>query len=158
MLRRLALCLALTACSATGFSSGLDPRIEIDLVLDDFHRAAAQADGERYFDHFAEDAVFYGTDATERWSVEELMEYADPHFSQGRGWKYNATERNIFVSRSGDTAWFDERLMNEKYGEVRGSGVLVFERGEWRIAQYNLAIPVPNALAADLVERIRGVD
>ena len=154
MLRRLTLCLLLTACASSGSSSGLDPRIEVDLVLDDLHRLAAQADGERYFALFAEDAVFYGTAATERWSVAEFREYAEPFFSQGRGWTYTATERNVYVGDSGDVAWFDERLDNEKYGKVRGSGVLVLERGEWRIAQYNLAFPVPNEVVPELVELI----
>ncbi len=155
MARRLALCLLLAACASSGSSSGLDPRIEVELVLDDLHRLAAQADGESYFALFAEDAVFYGTDATERWSVADFRKYAEPHFSQGRGWTYTATERHVFIGDSGDVAWFDERLDNAKYGEVRGSGVLVLEGGEWKIAQYNLAFPVPNELAADLVERIR---
>ena len=45
----------------------------------------------------------------------------------------------------GDAAWFDEDLETANLGPSRGSGVL--ERGadgRWRIAQYNLAITVPN--------------
>src|SRR6266545_7462239 len=34
-------------------------------MLDDWHAAAAAADEARYFAHFATDAVFLGTDATE---------------------------------------------------------------------------------------------
>jgi len=117
-------------------------------TLDDFHDAASKADGNRYFDHFAEGAIFLGTDAAERWSVEEFKAYANPYFSQGRGWTYVASERHVSVSAGGSTAWFDERLQNEKYGEVRGSGVLVFERERWRIAQYKLAFPVPNELSS----------
>lgn len=127
-------------------------------VLDALHRNAAAADGEAYFKLFTPDAVFYGTDASERWSVEEFRAYAEPFFSQGRGWTYAATERHVFIDPSGDTAWFDERLDNEKYGEVRGSGVLREVGGAWFIAQYNLAFPVPNDLAADLVERIRALE
>jgi uncharacterized protein (TIGR02246 family) len=132
----------------------------VEHVLDDFHAAAAAADGERYFGHFTPDGVFIGTDATERWSVDEFRAYAQPHFSKGKGWSYTATERHVRLSDDGRTAWFDERLENEKYGEVRGSGVLQFEDGAghdgtWRIAQYVLSFPVPNELAGDLVERIR---
>ena len=61
----------------------------------------------------------------------------------------------MFLDASGDTAWFDERLENEHYGECRGTGVLRKADGRWRIAQYNLSIPVPNDLASELVERIR---
>lgn len=132
-------------------------RAQVAATLDDFHRAASEPDGERYFAHFAPNAIFLGTDATERWTVGEFRAYAEPIFSQGRGWTYVARERNVFLSEAGDTAWFDERLLNEKYGEVRGTGVLVHRDGAWKIAQYNLAFPVPNDLAADLVERVRAL-
>ena len=130
----------------------------VEAVLDELHQAASEADGERYFALFAPEAVFYGTDAAERWSVDEFRAYAEPHFSEGNGWTYVATERHVFLDDSGDTAWFDERLQNEKYGEVRGTGVLRRMAGSWRIAQYNLAFPVPNDLAADLVERVRALE
>lgn len=124
-------------------------------TLDALHAAASAADGDRYFALFAEEGVFFGTDATERWTVEQFKAYALPFFEQGRGWTYSPTERNVFVSGDGTTAWFDERLFNETYGETRGTGVLVLRGGSWRIAQYNLTIPVPNELASDLVARIR---
>jgi len=124
-------------------------------VLDDFHDAASKADGERYFAHFAPGAIFLGTDATERWTVPEFRAYAEPYFDQGRGWTYVATERWVTLSPEATCAWFDERLLNEKYGETRGSGALVKIGERWRIAHYDLTIPVPNELAGDLVERIR---
>jgi ketosteroid isomerase-like protein len=130
----------------------------IERVLDDFHAAASEADGERYFAHMTEDGVFHGTDATERWTKAEFQEYAAPHFGAGRGWTYAAVERHVFVGPSMDVAWFDERLRNEKYGECRGTGALRREDGAWRIAQYNLTIPIPNELAAEFVERIRSLD
>jgi len=118
-------------------------------VLDAFHTAAAHADGERYFACLADDAIFLGTDAT------EFRAFADPYFSAGRGWTYEAVERHVYLNSSGTTAWFDERLTNESYGECRGTGVLCLVDDRWRIVQYNLAIPVPNELAKDLVEMIR---
>lgn len=135
-----------------------DPREAVAATLDDFHDAASDADAERYFAHFARDAVFLGTDAGERWSVEEFRAYAEPFFSRGQGWTYWPTERHIRVRRNGRVAWFDERLRHAKYGEVRGSGVLVREGGRWHIAQYNLAFPVPNELVEELVARIRALD
>ena len=124
-------------------------------TLDALHLAASKADGDRYFALFAEDGVFLGTDATERWTVEQFKAYALPFFEQGRGWTYSSTKRHIFVSIDGTTAWFDERLYNESLGDTRGTGVLVLRDGTWKIAQYNLTIPVPNELASDLVARIR---
>jgi pimeloyl-ACP methyl ester carboxylesterase/ketosteroid isomerase-like protein len=133
---------------------GGDARFAVHETLDDFHRAAAAADAERYFGHFAPEAVFLGTDAGERWSVEDLRAYATPYFSKGQGWTYVASARDVRLSTGGDVAWFDERLQNEKYGEARGSGVLELLDGRWRIASYNLAFPVPNGQAGELTARV----
>lgn len=121
-----------------------DLRISVAETLDDFHLAASQADSERYFGHFAVGAVFLGTDAGERWSVEEFRGYAEPYFNKGQGWTYVASERHIRMGPDNRSAWFDERLQNVKYGEVRGSGVLQLEGERWKVAQYNLSFPVPN--------------
>ncbi len=126
-----------------------------DEVLNDFHDAASKADGPRYFSLFAEDAIFLGTDGTERWTVEEFKAYANPHFDKGRGWTYTKKSRHIYFSPDGNTAWFDEALENENYGECRGSGVLIKSGEVWKVTQYNLTIPIPNSLAGSVVEKIR---
>ncbi|MEM6559071.1 MAG: nuclear transport factor 2 family protein [Myxococcota bacterium] len=123
-------------------------------VLDDFHKAAAQADEERYFSHFAEDAVFLGTDPDERWSVKAFRAYAHKHFSRGKGWTYAPSERSIVLGLDGRVAWFHEVVTHETYGRCRGTGTLIRERGVWKIAQYSLSLPLPNdrfkAIAADV--------
>lgn len=124
-------------------------------VLDAFHRAASRGDGETYFGSFAPDGVFLGTDPDEHWTVEGFRAFAEPHFSVGQGWTYIPRERQVTVSESGGVAWFHERLQNEIYGQVRGTGVLVLIDGTWRIAQYSLTFVVPNEVALDLAERIR---
>lgn len=123
-------------------------------VLDDFHAAASAADGERYFGHFTPDAIFMGTDATERWTVEAFREYAEPHFSAGRGWTYNALERHVMLSADGRFAWFDEKLKNEKYGLTRGTGVLRLTDEGWKIAHYSLTFLVPNDASEAVVAAI----
>ena len=50
-------------------------------LLDSLHAAAAAADGDRYFGFFAEDAVFMGTDASERWPLPVFREYAGARFN-----------------------------------------------------------------------------
>lgn len=127
----------------------------VGAVLDDFHAAAAVADGPRYFAHFASEGVFLGTDATERWTVEQFRAYCEPYFSAGKGWKYDPLERHVDFAPGGTLAWFDERLMNAKYGETRGSGVLRRIDGAWKIVQYNLTFTVPNEKASRVVEAIR---
>ncbi len=128
-------------------------------VLSDFHDAASKADGPRYFNHLTADAVFIGTDATERWSKAQFQAYAKPYFDKGKGWTYAAVagRRFVTIALDGNTAWFDEALMNEKYGECRGSGVLLREGGEWKIAQYNLTVPIPNDLMEDVAKQIKAM-
>ncbi len=130
-------------------------------TLDDFHDAAAKADAERYFGHFTEDAVFLGTDPTERWTVEGFRAWAKPYFERDSAWTYRAVERHVTVAPCGHAAWFDEVVRNEKYGDLRGTGVMVLSGGRWRIAQYKLTFQVPNEVAGellDLVERRRAAD
>jgi ketosteroid isomerase-like protein len=112
--------------------------------LDDFHDAAAHADEPRYFAHFAPDAVFLGTDVTERWNVAAFRAYAHPHFATGKGWTYHPLRRAIAFAPSGAVAWFDEDLRGERVGPTRGSGVLVLRDGRWLIALYDLSITIPN--------------
>lgn len=125
----------------------------ISAQLDSFHKAAANADFDAYFDLFSKDGVFIGTDASERWSVDAFKDFVKPYFSQGKGWTYVPRDRTIVVH--GDVAWFDELLDNEAYGECRGSGVLVKKDGQWKIAQYNLHFPIPNDLAKAITKMIK---
>ncbi|NNM26678.1 MAG: SnoaL-like domain-containing protein [Phycisphaerales bacterium] len=134
---------------------GVRDDVLIGRVLDDFHAAAAAADGPRYFRHFTADAVFIGTDPGERWTRAEFETYAKPHFARGTGWTYVTTERHITRGPDDATAWFDEMLENERYGTCRGTGVLVRTHRGWKIAQYALTIPLPNDLTPEVVGRIR---
>ena len=133
---------------------GPDPT-QIGAVLDDFHDAATHADGDRYFSHFAPNAVFLGTDPAERWPLEVFRTYAAERFATGVGWTYVKTERNVEIGPDGTIAWFDELLENEKYGTCRGSGVLVRREGRWKIAQYNLTFTIPNDVALEVVDVVR---
>jgi ketosteroid isomerase-like protein/plastocyanin len=132
-----------------------DSKTAIGEVLDDWHAAAAAADEARYFAHLTEDAVFLGTDATERWNKAAFRQYAHPHFAKGKAWSFSAVRRAITVSADGRLAWFDEDLDTPNLGPARGSGVLRKENGVWRIAHYNLAITVPND-QFDAVKRALG--
>ena len=133
------------------------PEEAIALVLDDWHAAAAAADGQRYFAHFAPGGVFLGTDATERWTVAEFREYAHPYFSAGRGWTYVPHDRHVMLSEGGTLAWVDEELTNEKYGELRGTGVLRKIGGEWKLAHYSLTFTIPNEKAIEVVALLAAV-
>lgn len=131
------------------------PEAEAARVLDDWHDAAAKADEARYFGHMAEDAVFLGTDATERWVKPAFQKWAHPFFARGRAWSFKATRRALSLSPDGQVAWFDEDLDTPNLGPCRGSGVLVKAGGSWRIAQYNLSVPIPNALMDSVKRQIQ---
>lgn len=128
------------------------------LVLDALHREAAEADGAAYFDLFTPDAVYIGTDVTERWSIAEFRAYAEPYFNRGQGWTYTPRSRSLTLAPVDCrcVVWFDEALDSVGYGTSRGTGVLVRgDDGKWRIALYALTFPIPNALARDMTARIR---
>ncbi len=130
-------------------------RTDVARVLDDLHDAASKAQADRYFGLFTTDAVFLGTDASERWTIEQFKGYALPLFAKGRGWTYTPRERHIQVGNDG-VAWFDELLDNAKYGRCRGSGLLRQQpSGLWRIAQYDLSVPIPNDMLPGVAEEIR---
>ncbi|WNG62174.1 nuclear transport factor 2 family protein [Archangium gephyra] len=147
------LCLALlTATPATGTPA--TPTAAVNAVLDDWHKAAAQADEARYFGYFTPDAVYLGTDATERWTRDEFRAWAKPYFSKGKAWSFTSVSRHVSFSKDGAVAWFDEALSTPNMGPARGSGVLVKDGDSWKIAQYNLSIPIPNDLMDDFKNRI----
>lgn len=127
---------------------------DADLLLDDWHLAAAQADEARYFGHLAETAVFLGTDASERWTKAEFRAWAAPYFKRGRAWSFRAVARHWSFGADGRTAWFDEVLDTPNMGPARGSGVVVREGRTWRIVQYNLTVPIPNPLMKSVKEMI----
>ncbi|MEW9797827.1 nuclear transport factor 2 family protein [Alteromonas sp. CYL-A6] len=127
---------------------------QVGQVLDTLHEAAARADASQYFSLFAKNATFIGTDVSEVWSVEEFKAYAMPYFEQGKGWTYHPKTRHIYFSDDGLTAWFDEVLEHATYGITRGTGVLLRQQGNWKLVQYHLTIPIPNALARDISAEI----
>lgn len=129
--------------------------LSVEQTLDSFHTAASKADGTVYFDFFASNGYFIGTDATERWTVDAFRQYAMPYFSKGQGWTYRPVSRHVTYAPDGNVAWFDEILDNDRFGVTRSSGVVVQEKQRWKIAQYHLNVPIPNDLIDKVVDTIR---
>lgn len=149
------LLVAVAACSSDSGESVELEKKAVNAILDDWHTAASEANFERYFSHFESDsAIFMGTDATERWTVAEFKPWAKPHFDDGEAWDFTPDERYVYVSESGETAWFDESLDTPNLGPARGSGVLVKKENTWQITHYNLSIPIPNAIVDTVVKQI----
>ncbi|MBI1405118.1 MAG: DUF4440 domain-containing protein [Caulobacter sp.] len=157
-MRTLILILALLATPA--MAQPADPVTAINATLDAVHDAAAKHDGPRYFALYADDAIYIGTDAAERWTLAEFKAFAEPYFAQGKGWVYHPRERHVVVADipCRCVAWFDELLDSESYGTSRGTGVLVLRDGQWKVAQYALTFPIPNDLAHGFTDQIKAFE
>ena len=151
----LAVCLAVVPFAVPAQSpDGIFATGAIGGVIDAWHAAAAAADEEKYFSYFTPDAVFLGTDATERWTRDEFRKFAHPYFARGKAWSFKSVSRWISFAPDRTVAWFDEALDTPNLGPCRGSGVLLLTKAGWKIAQYNLSIPIPNDLVDDFKKRI----
>lgn len=126
-------------------------KTEISTMLDDFNIAAAKADYNAYFNYFADESTFIGTDATEVWDKKAFMAWAKPYFDKQKTWDFTSVKRNIYFSKDGKLAWFDE-LLNTQMKICRGSGVVEKVNGEWKIKQYVLSMTVPNEVVDTVVD------
>jgi hypothetical protein len=136
------LILAAVSCKPTKNTVASDDN-KIDMLLNSWHKAAADAEYDVYFEKMTEDAVFVGTDATENWRKPAFQAFAKPYFDKGKAWSFTVLERHIYFDETKKTAWFDE-LLNTQMKICRGSGVLVKIEGEWKIKQYVLSMTIPN--------------
>ena len=133
------------------FSQSKNEEIKVNELLNNWHKAAANANFEAYFDKMTSDAIFIGTDATENWNKTDFMDYAKPHFDKGKAWSFTALQRHIFFSNDKKMAWFDE-LLSTQMKICRGSGVLIKIKNEWKIKQYVLSMTVPNDNSDEVIK------
>lgn len=141
--------LLIISCSSTHNTT--NSKVEVATVLDNWHKAAAEANFKNYFDAMAETSIFIGTDAKENWDKTAFMAFAKPYFDKGKAWNFKALERHIYFSENGKTAWFDE-LLSTQMKICRGSGVIVLENGDWKIKHYVLSMTVPNENVDEVVK------
>ncbi|UPQ75960.1 nuclear transport factor 2 family protein [Chryseobacterium nepalense] len=126
-------------------------KTEIGTMLDGFNVAAAKADFNTYFNYFAEESTYIGTDATEVWDKKAFMNWAKPYFDKNKTWNFTSLKRNIYFSKDGKIAWFDE-LLDTQMKICRGSGVVEKINGQWKVKQYVLSVTVPNDVVDKVVE------
>jgi hypothetical protein len=144
--------MVLFGCKSSQPKNILNMKSEINLVLNNWHKAAADANFNSYFDAMADDAIFIGTDATENWNKPAFIQFAKPYFDKGKAWNFTSLERNIYFSSDKKTAWFDE-LLNTQMKICRGSGVLVVDKnGNWKIKHYVLSMTIPNDHTDEVVK------
>ena len=144
-------CISIPPANNQVLSTNTQEAEEIGMVLEAFHKAAAGADFNLYFSFFAEDAVFIGTDATERWEKRDFMAWAKPYFDKGTTWNFTALQRHITIDNTGQIAWFDE-LLDTRMKICRGSGVLVRTNNTWKIKQYVLSMTIPNEKSDSIIK------
>jgi hypothetical protein len=116
---------------------------KINLTLDSWHKAAANAQFDTYFSLMTGDGVFIGTDASENWQNDAFRAFSKPYFDKGKAWDFKLLKRNIYINKTQNTAWFDE-LLDTQMKICRGSGVLIKVGKDWKIAHYVLSMTIPN--------------
>jgi hypothetical protein len=115
----------------------------VNTLLDDWHKAASDANYEGYFSKMDSVSVFIGTDATENWNKNQFESFSKPYFDKGKAWSFTALERNVYVNDARNFVWFDE-LLTTWMGTCRGSGVLEKKNKTWKIKHYVLSVEIPN--------------
>ncbi len=125
---------------------------EINSIVDDWHLRAANADS-LFFNYLAPDAIYIGTDASERWTKDEFKTFAMPFFKRGKAWDFKPIKRNLYFTESPNIVYFDETL-DSWMGVCRSSGVVVNINSEWKIKYYHLSMTIPNVNVKDILKLI----
>lgn len=123
----------------------------INILLDDWHKDAAETNFDAYFNAMSKSSVFVGTDAAEVWDVKAFKSFSKPYFDKGSAWSFKAVDRNVYVNTDGEIAWFDE-LLDTWMGVCRGSGVVMKSDTVWKIEHYVLSLTVPNDNIKDIIK------
>ncbi len=123
---------------------------QINSVLNQWHKAASDANFNAYFKLMDQQSIFIGTDPEELWNKQEFMDFAKPYFDRGKAWSFSSVERNIYMDENQKYAWFDE-LLSTQMELCRGSGILMLTDQGWKIRHYVLSIAVPNEDVDQLV-------
>ncbi|ACA85818.1 nuclear transport factor 2 family protein [Shewanella woodyi] len=145
-----ALLIIAASINTAAFAKSTDHNAE--QVLDKLHQAASDGDWDCYFSLYLPDAIFIGTDANEHWTMEKFQQYARPT----KGWTYTLKSRKLNTMQKLDKVIvFDELLDSQSYGVSRGTGTLVLTDMGWKVAQYHLSFPIPNAIAKEITATIK---
>ncbi|GAB2764061.1 nuclear transport factor 2 family protein [Salinimicrobium soli] len=142
-MKNLLLICLLVAGSISLANAQTSEKENINTLLNQWHKAAAEANFDAYFSKMADESIFIGTDPTENWDKQSFMNFSKPYFDKGKAWSFSTLERNIYTTPDCDLAWFDE-LLDTQMGICRGSGVVSKENGSWKVKHYVLSIEIPN--------------
>ena len=104
-----------------------------------------------YFNFIADEGIFIGTDASERWSKAEFINFSKPYFDKGKAWSFTSKEPTIRLNHDNKIAWFDE-ILDTWMGPCRSSGVLRKNKDDWQLEHYQLSITIDNELMPKFLE------
>ena len=130
-----------------------DERKTLDSLINQWHHAAAIADENAFFGFMTKEAIYIGTDSTERWYRDELREWSKVYFDKNSAWDFTPLSRNITFGSSKSIAWFDE-LLDTWMGVCRSTGVLEKIDGQWKLVHYQLSLTLPNDKLEDFKKLI----
>jgi len=125
----------------------------INNVMDQWHKAAANADFEAFFAYMDDDGYYIGTDESEKWTIKEFKAFCKPYFDRGSAWDFKPIDRGVYFNKKKNIAWIDEKL-DTWMGVCRSSGVLVKTRNGWKIKHYQLSVTVPNDIVRDFIQLV----
>lgn len=131
-----------------------DLQKKLDLFIENWHQAAADADADAFFGAMAEDGIYIGTDKSERWLRDELREWAADAFERDTAWDFTTIDRVITIAPDERHAWWDETL-DTWMGVCRSTGILARTPNGWAIKHYQLSLTVPNEKIEAFKELVR---
>ncbi|MDG2356925.1 MAG: nuclear transport factor 2 family protein [Polaribacter sp.] len=79
---------------------------KIHRFLDDWDKAASEANFEAYYSKMDTASVFIGTDAAENWTKKQFENFSKPYFDKGKASSFVALERNIYTNDAHNFIWF----------------------------------------------------
>ena len=121
----------------------INDTLSYNKIIDQWHLDASSAQLNPYFELMTDDFVFLGTAPGERWSKSEFYTFCKPYFDKGKAWDFKPSNRSWHFDKKRKIAWFDEDLSTWMEG-CRGSGICIIEKGEIKIAYYNLTVLIEN--------------
>lgn len=145
------LCSYTTIIAQTIPKKGTNQKASINKLINNWHKAASDANFDNYFNAMDKNSVFVGTDANEVWNKKTFKNFSKPFFDKGKAWSFKTLQRNIYLHSSLNIAWFDETLQTWM-GICRGSGVVEKTNNIWKIKHYVLSVTVPNEDIKPIVE------
>lgn len=135
----------------------------IEGVLAEFHAAVAAGEESRVVAALAPEATILGVDPAQRWErgafvrwlIERDAAQTKSKALAVKAWTAAVRKRTVSVAVGGELAWFDETLHHPEWGDLRGSGVAIKLNAGWFIAQYHLALSIPEDAGGRVVRALK---